>query len=80
MKKIVVLLFVLLGCVPATIFAQKQFSFKDGKFKVAQFTDLHWTPQSPKCAETEATIRAVLKAEHRHCHIKWRCSDRRPCH
>lgn len=30
---------------------------------VAQFTDLHWTPQSAKCAETAATIRAVLKAE-----------------
>lgn len=63
MKKIVILLFVLLGCMPAVVFAQKQFSFKDGKFKVAQFTDLHWTPESPKCAETEATIRAVLKSE-----------------
>lgn len=63
MKKIVILLFVLLGCMPAVVFAQKQFSFKDGKFKVAQFADLHWTPTSPKCAETEATIRAVLKSE-----------------
>lgn len=63
MKKIVILLWVLAGCMPATVFAQKQLSFKEGKFKIAQFTDLHWTPQSPKCAETEATIRAVLKAE-----------------
>ncbi len=44
-------------------FAQQQFTFKDGKFKIAQFTDLHWTPQSERCAETEATIRAVLTAE-----------------
>lgn len=63
MKKIVVLLFVLSSCMPATIFAQKQLSFKEGKFKIAQFTDLHWTPKSPNCAETEAIIRAVLKAE-----------------
>ena len=41
MKKIVVLLVVLLGCMPVTAFAQKQFFFKDGKFVVAQFTDLH---------------------------------------
>lgn len=63
MKKTVILLLVLLSCVPVTVFAQKQFSFKDGKFVIAQFTDLHWTPQSAKCAETAATIRAVLKAE-----------------
>lgn len=52
------------GCVPAVVFAQQQFSFKDGKFKIAQFTDLHWTPRSLACTETEATICAVLKAEH----------------
>ena len=39
MKKIVVLLVVLLGCMPVTAFAQKQFFFKDGKFVVAQFTE-----------------------------------------
>jgi hypothetical protein len=63
MKKIVVLLVVLLGCMPVTAFAQKQFFFKDGRFVVAQFTDLHWMPGSAKCAET-AAIRAVLAAEH----------------
>ena len=50
MKKIVVLLVVLLGCMPVTAFAQKQFFFKDGRFVVAQFTDLHWMPGSAKCA------------------------------
>ena len=64
MKKLIIFLFVLSGCVPAVVFAQQQFSFKDGKFKIAQFTDLHWTPRSLACTETEATICAVLKAEH----------------
>ena len=63
MKKIVILLVVLLGCLPATVPAQKPFFFKEGRFVIAQFTDLHWTVGSPKCAETAATIRAVLKAE-----------------
>ena len=44
--------------------APGRFAFKDGKFVIAQFTDLHWTPESPKCAETAATIRAVLASEH----------------
>ena len=63
MKKVSILLLVLLGCMPAISLAQKQFSFKDGKFKVVQFTDMHWTPRSAGCADTEATIRAVLEAE-----------------
>lgn len=63
MRKTLILLLILLCCVPAGMSAQKQFSFKDGKFKLVQFTDLHWMPESPKCAETKATILAVLEAE-----------------
>lgn len=64
MKKILILILVLLGIVPTGMFAGRQFSFnKDGKFKIVQFTDIHWMPNSPKCAETTATIQAVLKAE-----------------
>lgn len=63
MKKATSLLWALLAIVPAMTLAQQPFTFKNGKFKIAQFTDLHWTPQSDKCAETEATIRAVLAAE-----------------
>ena len=48
MKKIAVFLIVLLGCMSVTAFAQKQFFFKNGKFVVAQFTDLHWMPGSAK--------------------------------
>ena len=64
MKKIVVLFSCTVGLYAGNAFAQKQFFFKDGKFVVAQFTDLHWMPGSAKCAETAATIRAVLAAEH----------------
>lgn len=63
MKKIVVCLVLLWVCMPLAVVGQKRFFFKDGRFVVAQFTDLHWTPQSSKCAETATTIRAVLKAE-----------------
>lgn len=63
MKKAIILLSTLLALIPAMTFAQQPFAFKNGKFKIAQFTDLHWTPQSDKCAETEATIRAVLATE-----------------
>lgn len=38
-------------------------SFKDGKFRVAQFTDIHWDQKSPNCEKTMASIRSVLKAE-----------------
>ena len=40
MKKIVVLLVVLLGCMPVTAFAQKQFFFKDGRFVAVSYTHL----------------------------------------
>ena len=63
MKKSTALLWLLLALIPAMTYAQQPFAFKNGKFKIAQFTDLHWTPQSDKCAETEATIRAVLATE-----------------
>lgn len=64
MKKKLILLFLWVCILPALLSAQSRFAFRDGKFVIAQFTDLHWTPESPKCAETAATIRAVLKAEH----------------
>jgi hypothetical protein len=35
----------------------------DGKFKIAQFTDLHLTSGSPNCAVTEATVRRILELE-----------------
>lgn len=58
------LLLLLITLFPLLLSAQSKFNFKDGKFVVAQFTDLHWMPNSEKCAETAATVRAVLAAEH----------------
>ena len=46
-----------------TTFAQHQFHFKDGKFKVVQFTDIHWDPTSPGCDTTRNTILSVLNQE-----------------
>lgn len=61
MRKI--FLFILLFSIPMGLFAQKQFSFKDGKFKIVQFTDIHWMHNAPGCAKTIATIQAVLAKE-----------------
>lgn len=51
----------------ATIsFAQNnvQFKFnKDGYFKIAQFTDLHWSNNSPNCSKTIDVIKKVLAEE-----------------
>lgn len=62
MRKITIAL--LLVCAVVAASAQDRFSFEEGKFKIVQFTDLHWTPQSPLCAQTEATIRSILASEH----------------
>ncbi|MEY8687051.1 metallophosphoesterase [Bacteroides sp. AN502(2024)] len=64
-KNITLLLLGVCMILPIRMRAQSQhrFAFKKGAFTVAQFTDLHWTPQSGRCAETAATIRAVLTAE-----------------
>lgn len=64
MKTNPLLLFFLAGLFPLLSSAQSRFNFRDGQFVIAQFTDLHWTPQSEKCAETAATIRTVLATEH----------------
>lgn len=36
---------------------------KEGKFKIAQFTDIHWIDGSPNCARTDSTIKYVLETE-----------------
>ena len=63
MKNICLLLAILVssGLMQASV--RNPLTFKEGKFKVVQFTDMHWSHTSPKCAETTATIKAVLKAE-----------------
>lgn len=64
MKKTFLLAIALLCfCAPVGLLAQKQLSFKDGKFKIVQFTDIHWDQKTTNCAKTVATIQSVLKAE-----------------
>lgn len=36
---------------------------KDGSFKIAQFTDIHWSNSSPNCSRTVAVIKQVLASE-----------------
>jgi hypothetical protein len=44
--------------------AKHRLAFREsGKFKIAQFTDIHWVHGEPTCARTEETIKAVLEAE-----------------
>lgn len=52
-----------MGSYPINAFCTTAIVFSNGKFKIVQFTDLHWTSGSPKCAETERTIRTILKSE-----------------
>lgn len=63
MKKYILFLLVSLCLLSIDAFAQRKFSFDNGTFKICQFTDLHWKSGSPKCAQTKATIRGVLKME-----------------
>ncbi|SCQ18610.1 metallophosphoesterase [Tannerella forsythia] len=37
-----------------------------GRFRIAQFTDLHWSHRSPNCATTVATIKHILDTEKPH--------------
>jgi len=56
---------------------------KEGKFKIAQFTDLHWIDGSPNCSKTASTIKYVLKTEKPDLAILtgdvvWKLPSRRP--
>ena len=37
-----------------------------GRFRIAQFTDLHWSHRSPNCATTVATIKHIFDTEKPH--------------
>ncbi|WP_373804028.1 metallophosphoesterase, partial [Bacteroides heparinolyticus] len=66
MKKIIELFF--LCCVMAnsiTVLAQQpDLRFRsDKKFKIVQFTDIHWVPGNPASEDAYACMNAVLDAE-----------------
>ena len=61
-KNLLVTLLFLLAA--GTAFAQHKFRFNDdGKFKIVQFTDIHWDPTSAGCDTTRNTILSVLSQE-----------------
>ncbi len=65
MKKISLFIITVLFCF-LNISAQEKIKLKfkkDGKFRIAQFTDIHWIDGSPNCAKTIATIKYVLETE-----------------
>jgi len=65
-KSLILLLLTFILSAALSVSAQNniQFEFrKDHTFKIAQFTDIHWDNNSPKCAETIETILKVLSEE-----------------
>lgn len=63
MKKTLILLLIWVVTLHSEAYGQKQFTFKDGKFKIVQFTDIHWMPNSANSSQTTTTIQSVLKSE-----------------
>ncbi|MBK5721211.1 metallophosphoesterase [Dysgonomonas sp. Marseille-P4677] len=65
MKKYILIIFSIFLYIG--IYAQKgnyQLKFnKNGEFKIAQFTDIHWSNKSPNCPKTVEVIKSVLQAE-----------------
>ncbi|HEY9551805.1 MAG TPA: metallophosphoesterase, partial [Prevotella sp.] len=63
MKQAKTFLILFLAVAAHVLWAQQRLAFSNGKFKIAQFTDIHWDARSANCTQTEATIRAVIEAE-----------------
>lgn len=64
--KILYVLVFIFAIVSLKATAQENMPFrfnKEGLFRVAQFTDIHWNDKSPNCAETTATIKYILETE-----------------
>ena len=64
-------LFLVLLCVYAWALPAKESAVtlrfdEAGRFRIAQFTDQHWSHRSPNCATTVATIKHILDTEKPH--------------
>ena len=63
MKRTILLLLVLwagLTTITAVAATSHRLSFNEGRFKIAQFTDLHWDAHSKNNAQNRANILAVV--------------------
>lgn len=61
MKKILLTIFSLCAL---TVSAQTLQFHKDGKFKIVQFTDVHWTPGNPNNEASAENMNYILDTEH----------------
>lgn len=67
MKRTILLLLVLwagLTTITAVAATSHRLCFNEGRFKIAQFTDLHWDANSKNNAQNRANILAVVQMEH----------------
>ena len=61
---------VALCCMGGSLFAQQLRFGSDGKFKIVQFTDVHWVAGNPASEEASVRMNEVLEAEKtRFCHL-----------
>lgn len=64
MKNYLLILAILLGLVSCQFRPVAELRFhENGRFKIVQFTDLHWAPGLPSSAQTTATIQHLLQTE-----------------
>ena len=63
MRHITILFTILWSLSLLHTYGQKPLYFHEGEFKIAQLTDIHWTPKSDNCAETRRIILNVLTSE-----------------
>jgi len=86
MKKIAFFILTLLLLRALNLPAQESIKLKfneDGRFRIAQFTDLHWIDGSPNCNKTASTMKYVLETEKPDLailtgDIAWQVPSRRP--
>mgnify|MGYP002535238296 FL=1 len=64
MKQLLIILSLVLGCLQPGYTQKPVLKFnKDGKFKIVQFTDVHYIHGNPKSAVSLERINEVLDAE-----------------
>ncbi|MFQ9995950.1 MAG: metallophosphoesterase, partial [Hoylesella buccalis] len=63
MKKSLFLSVLLTFLTTFNVWGQHSFRFHDGKFRIAQFTDIHWNAKSANCKQTSAIIQKVIQTE-----------------
>ncbi len=65
MKKVFYSLLLCSLLLPLSLLAQKpKLNFKEGKFKLMQLSDTHWTEGTEHCPKTRQTIEAIVRLEH----------------